>query len=140
MFANGRPRRGALRGRPINDVNARPIIDVNARPIIDENGHPIIDKCDQHNDIKQGEPNDEKYGLHNIKYNVPIGNLVDWFKTMTTNEYMRGVKQYGWKRFDGKLWQRNYYEHIIRSEEEYERIAGYIIDNPEKWKEDKFFK
>jgi len=129
-----------LRGRPINDVNARPIIDINARPIIDENGHPIIDKCDQHNDIKQGGPNDEKYGLHNIKYNVPIGNLVDWFKTMTTNEYMRGVKQYGWKRFDGKLWQRNYYEHIIRSEEEYERIAGYIIDNPEKWKEDKFFK
>jgi len=78
--------------------------------------------------------------LHNIKYNVPIGNLVDWFKTMTTNEYIRGVKQYGWKRFDGKLWQRNYYEHIIRSEEEYERIADYIVDNPEKWQEDKFFK
>lgn len=46
----------------------------------------------------------------------------------------------GWKRFDGKLWQRNYYEHIIRSMEEYERIAGYIIDNPVKWQEDEFFK
>jgi len=126
-----------LRGRPSIVVIDRPIINIK---IIDENGHPIIDKCDQQNDIKQGEPNDEKSGLHNIKYNAPIGNLVDWFKTMTTNEYIRGVKQYGWKRFDGKLWQRNYYEHIIRSEEEYERIADYIVDNPEKWQEDKFFK
>jgi REP element-mobilizing transposase RayT len=66
--------------------------------------------------------------------------LVDWFKTMTTNEYMRGVKYYGWKQFDRKLWQRNYYEHIIRSIEEYQRIADYITDNPIKWQDDKFFK
>ena len=115
-------------------------IDENGRPMIDENGFPIIDECDQQNDIKRFEPNDGKYGLHNKKYNVTIGVLVDWFKTMTTNEYMRGVKYYGWKRFDGKLWQRNYYEHIIRSIDEYERIADYITDNLAKWQEDKFFK
>jgi putative transposase len=34
------------------------------------------------------------------------------------------------------LWQRNYYEHIIRSEEEMNRIRKYIIDNPAKWVED----
>lgn len=39
----------------------------------------------------------------------------------------------------GKLWQRNYYEHIIRNEESYNRIASYIINNPLKWKNDKFF-
>ncbi len=100
-------------------------------PIIDENGHT--------NDIEWMDPDDEKYGLHNKKYNGIIGNLVDWFKTMTTNEYIRGVKQYGWKRFDGKLWQRNYYEHIIRSTAEYERIADYINDNPAKWQDDRFF-
>ena len=81
----------------------------------------------------------QSFSLHNKKYNATVGNLGDWFKTMTTNEYIRGVKQSGWKRFDGKLWQRNYYEHIIRSTEEYERIAVYIIDNPAKWQEDKFF-
>jgi len=37
------------------------------------------------------------------------------------------------------LWQRNYYEHVIRSLEEYERIADYIINNPAKWQQDKFF-
>ena len=40
----------------------------------------------------------------------------------------------------GKLWQRNYYEHIIRDEQSYQRIAEYIINNPAKWNADKFFK
>ncbi len=34
-------------------------------------------------------------------------------------------------------WQRNYWEHIIRNENEYKRIAQYIIDNPQKWANDK---
>jgi hypothetical protein len=47
---------------------------------------------------------------------APLPEIVQWFKTMTTNEYIRGVKQSGWLAFRGRLWQRNYYEHIIRSE------------------------
>lgn len=39
--------------------------------------------------------------------------------------------------FDGKLWQRNYWEHIIRNDNEYNRISQYIIDNPSKWENDK---
>lgn len=66
----------------------------------------------------------------------PLHAVVQWFKTMTTNEYIRGVKNMGWQRFDGKLWQRNYWEHIIRNDYEYERIAQYIIDNPSKWHRD----
>lgn len=34
------------------------------------------------------------------------------------------------------VWQRNYYEHIIRNEMELERIREYIIRNPSHWKED----
>ncbi len=34
------------------------------------------------------------------------------------------------------VWQRNYYEHIIRSEEEMNRIREYIMENPAKWAED----
>ncbi len=40
--------------------------------------------------------------------------------------------------FDDKLWQRNYYEHIIRDERSYQNIAEYIINNPPKWARDKF--
>ncbi len=32
-----------------------------------------------------------------------------------------------------KLWQRNYYEHIIRNEDELKRIREYIINNPIQW-------
>jgi len=36
----------------------------------------------------------------------------------------------------GNIWQRNYYEHIIRNQADYERIAGYILDNPLNWNQD----
>ncbi len=34
------------------------------------------------------------------------------------------------------IWQKNYYEHVIRGQSEYERIAAYIAANPEHWAED----
>lgn len=70
----------------------------------------------------------------------PLHRAVQWFKTMTTNAYIRGVKNLGWIPFDRKLWQRNYYEHIIRDGQSYQRISEYIINNPAKWQDDKFYK
>ena len=67
----------------------------------------------------------------------PLHRVIQWFKTMTTNEYIRGVKQYGWVPFPGRLWQRNYYEHILRSENEMSRIREYIRNNPAQWATDK---
>ena len=55
---------------------------------------------------------------------------------MTTNEYIHGVKQNGWTPFPGKLWQRNYYEHIIRNENDLSRIREYIFNNPANWAND----
>lgn len=69
----------------------------------------------------------------------PLHRVVQWFKTMTTNEYIRGVKSMGWQPFNGKLWQRNYYEHIIRNEQSHKAIADYIVNNPTKWQEDQFY-
>ena len=37
-------------------------------------------------------------------------------------------------------WQSRFYEHIIRNDQSYEKIANYIINNPENWKNDDFFK
>ena len=69
----------------------------------------------------------------------PLPRVVQWFKTMTTNEYIRGVKLSGWLAFEKKLWQRNYYEHVIRNEESYLALAEYIQSNPIKWQEDKYY-
>ena len=57
---------------------------------------------------------------------------------MTTNAYIRGVNGEGWPAFNGRLWQRNYYEHIIRNEQEYQSIAQYICSNPLMWQEDTY--
>ena len=80
--------------------------------------------------------NQSHYGPDNKKYHATISDIVDWFKTMTTNEYIRGVKNLGWKCFDGKLWQRNYWDNIVRSDESLDRFADYILHNPERWEED----
>ncbi len=81
-------------------------------------------------------------GQHHSKLGQPhgvaptLGDIVNWFKTMTTNQYIRGVKQNGWPAFAGKLWQRNYYEHIIRNEEELNHVRQYIAENPLNWRTD----
>jgi putative transposase len=67
-----------------------------------------------------------------------LSQVIQWFKTMTTNDYIKGVKNKGWPAFEGRLWQRNYYDHIIRNESELNQIRRYIIDNPEAWELDKY--
>jgi REP element-mobilizing transposase RayT len=61
-----------------------------------------------------------------------IGSIVRGFKIGVTK----------WMRQNSNVhhvWQRNYYEHIIRDELSYIRIARYINDNPAKWQSDKFY-
>lgn len=67
-----------------------------------------------------------------------VGDVVGAFKSLSTNEYIRNVKQNEWQPFNKKLWQRNYYEHIIRNEEAYLKIAEYIQTNPLRWREDTY--
>ncbi len=38
------------------------------------------------------------------------------------------------------LWQRSYHDHIIRDDNDYEKIWQYIENNPQKWELDKYFK
>lgn len=66
----------------------------------------------------------------------PLRSVIQWYKTMSTNEYIRGVKTLGWKRFDGKLWHINYWEHIIRTQHSFDAIAAYILHNPQNWDTD----
>ena len=65
-----------------------------------------------------------------------LADIVHWFKTMTTNQYIRGVKRGDWPPFHKKLWQRNYYEHIIRDEGELNHFRQYVSDNPANWQKD----
>ncbi len=93
------------------------------------------------NSIDRDIPTDISIGEHQIQPNKShtLGEMIGAFKSTTTVEYIRGVKNNGWKAFDGKLWQRDYFEHIVRDEKEYNRIADYIFNNPLHWDQDKFY-
>jgi len=70
---------------------------------------------------------------------LTLPDVVHRLKTMTTKCYTDGVKQHDWPAFPGKLWQRNYWEHIVRDEPELHRICEYIQNNPAQWELDKLF-
>ena len=61
-----------------------------------------------------------------------IGSIVRGFKI--------GVTKWMRQNTDVEtVWQRNYHEHIIRNEQSYQTISDYIINNPAKWADDKFY-
>jgi putative transposase len=58
------------------------------------------------------------------------------------SEIVRGFKTFSARRASeragrrGTLWQRGYYEHVIRNETALDRIRGYIANNPLQWADD----
>ena len=68
-----------------------------------------------------------------------LSTAMQWFKAMTTNAYIRGVKEQGWTPFEKRLWQRSFHDHIIRDERGLEMIRGYVLTNPARWEADTFY-
>jgi putative transposase len=64
----------------------------------------------------------------------PLGGLIGAFKTVSTKKWNVMNHTPG-----AVLWQRNYYEHIIRNDQEWESISRYIIANPINWVKDENF-
>ena len=60
-----------------------------------------------------------------------IGAIVRGYKSTVT-------KQLNILKIGCPVWQRNYYEHIIRDEPSYIQISNYIKNNPEKWANDRY--
>lgn len=71
---------------------------------------------------------------HNKHLGTKLITVLQWFKTMTTNEYIRGVKEKGWPRFEKKLWQCSYHELIVYDDRAFNNIENYIKNNPKNWK------
>ena len=67
--------------------------------------------------------------------NCTIHEIMRFFKTATTNDYIRAVRAGQAPPFDGRLWQRSYYDHVIRGREDHDEIWEYIENNPAKWLE-----
>ncbi len=58
----------------------------------------------------------------------PLGQLLGAFKTTAAKRINEIRRTPG-----ASVWQRNYFDHIIRTDRELERIRDYIVDNPAEW-------
>jgi len=65
-----------------------------------------------------------------------FGNIVGAYKSLVANRCLKICKSRNEQM--GKLWQRDYWEHIIRDYAAYQRIADYIVNNPASWNDDRY--
>jgi putative transposase len=68
--------------------------------------------------------------------NPTLGQILGAFKSIVNNKYITGVNTQNWQPFDKRLWQRNYYEYIVRDDFGLQKIQAYIQNNPSTWQTD----
>ena len=114
-------------------------IEVNRYVIMPNHMHGII------NMVGAGLSRPETWGLFNdgrenptptrAEYDVTLGRIIGYYKYQSTKQInlIRNVAA-------SRIWQRNYYEHIIRDDKDLERIQTYIYNNPITWHLDKYYK
>lgn len=78
------------------------------------------------NDSPLREPKSRPHGTSKT-----IGSMVRGFKIGVTKWFRANTNV-------ENVWQRNYWENIIRNDESYEKISTYIKKNPANWNDDKF--
>ena len=124
-------------------------------PALDE-GQQQTEEGRQQIEGQSGEDIGQPQGLPRRR-RPTIGDMIGAYKSLVANDCLKIFKEKWMERAGaspaptatttttltipmmGKLWQRDYYEHIIRNEESYQRIAAYIANNTANWKNDKFF-
>ena len=84
----------------------------------------------EHKNVTSGNPNVDNANMRGNPAPT-LGQIVGFFKYGVSKQINQIRKTPG-----DKLWQRNYYEHIIRDKNEHGRILEYIENNPIKWELD----
>lgn len=70
-------------------------------------------------------------GTMNPMLNENLSRVIRWYKARTSFECRKTHADYAW--------QSRFYDHIIRNNKEYNKIKNYIVNNPNRWKDDKFY-
>ena len=129
--------------------NRQPIFQIenhvgNDQCVVPPKQNQIISKWLKQTEIKYKNIKFEKYvimpdHLHFIiniteqHIGCSLPDIMKFFKTMTTNEYIKEVKSNNLTPFKNKIWQKSYYDHIIRNQDDYNEVWEYIENNPAKW-------
>jgi REP element-mobilizing transposase RayT len=128
MGTNDHPMMGT-NDHPMMGTNDHPMMGTNDNPMMGTNDHPMVGT----NDHPMVWPN--KYSPNtgaNDHSPLPrspsrtIGSVIRGYKIGVTKWFRQNTDIQS-------VWQRNYYEQIIRDEISYYRITKYIVNNPIKW-------
>ena len=71
------------------------------------------------------------------KSGMTVGKFIGAWKSVVSNRWQKVCTSRGVVM--GKLWQRNYYDHVIRKETDFLEKWKYIEENPVKWQKDELF-
>lgn len=63
-----------------------------------------------------------------------LGNIIGWYKYTVTKQIRTRSGEQGIRFF-----QRSYHDHVIRNDNDYQKIWNYIEGNPSRWTEDCFY-
>ena len=66
-----------------------------------------------------------------------ISEVMRQFKATTSRMYKKGMAKNGWKEYGLRLWQRSFFDIIIRNQRMFDYINNYVSINPERWAYDK---
>jgi REP element-mobilizing transposase RayT len=111
----------------------RPNIIIDSFIIMPNHIHGIIKIYHKSNLLLyQKPPISDSFKFTLPKSEQTLGSIIRGFKASVTKK----ARDIG---FLEPLWQRGFYDHIIRDENSYLKIIEYINNNPKNWKEDRFF-
>ena len=89
----------------------------------------------EYSNSKYENINIEKYVImpNHIHLLIAINNHRGGRGDPPLQDVIRDIKSYTTHKYGSTLWQRSYYDHIIRNEEDYLHHLQYIEENPKKW-------
>lgn len=109
-----------------NDLINHNDIKLHQYVIMPDHIHGIIEICRMEQSVIVSQKSDYHFG---------IPEIIRQFKTFSSKRVNEFLNQNGCEPFRaGKLWQKSYFEHIIRDENDYISKAEYILNNPLNWK------
>ena len=112
----------------LKSAKIRAEVELGAFVVMPNHFHGIVNIAAQPVGAYGNTPN-QKMGMRSPA--KTIGAMVRGFKSAVTKDINETRKTPSLP-----VWQRNYYEHVIRNEADYNRIAEYVATNPYRWIED----
>lgn len=104
--------------------------------VVSPNAAPDFEPNDKTNMVGVSINNDNKNLFYqNISpKSGSVSRVIQQYKTVCTKYIRLACPEINFE------WQSRFYDHIIRNEVSFQNISNYILNNPKKWKEDRFYK